>query len=90
MHICEKCKLNFVNSAGINSHSPNCNLSPDDVIDIKVDYIKNNLSIRDIKKKYNISAGIIYRIVGSENMRTISESISIVRKNNPRKTSNES
>jgi very-short-patch-repair endonuclease/Trp operon repressor len=77
MYICEKCKLGFKNKGGCVSHISSCNLNESDVLKIKNDYIIDELSIRDIKRKYNLSTSIIYRLVGVENIRSLSESIRI-------------
>jgi very-short-patch-repair endonuclease len=87
MYKCEKCKLDFVNNGGYTSHISKCHLTPQDVEQIKKDYIDVELSIRDIKKKYKISTSIVYQIIGKDNIRSLSDALVITNRNKPRITS---
>jgi very-short-patch-repair endonuclease len=63
MNKCIKCGLIMKNKNGQANHTRQCKLSSEIVENIKVDYIKNELSIRDLEKKYNISNTIIKKIL---------------------------
>lgn len=88
MYKCEKCKRDIGNKGAYISHMKKCKLSSEMIENIKDDY-KNELSIRDLEKKYNISSTIIKKVLKGY-LRSFSESGKIRSKVKPRKHSNES
>jgi very-short-patch-repair endonuclease len=81
MIICNKCKIEFVNSGSLSIHTKVCNLSEIDIIEIREKYT-NGYSIRDITNLYKISKTFTMKII-KDIKRDLRDSIILAHKKYP-------
>lgn len=78
---CNKCNRPFDNISAFIKHKDNCKLNKKLIYAIRYDYVYNELSTRDVSKKYNISTKIL-KYVLKDFMRDNTTAMEILRKNN--------
>lgn len=78
---CNKCKRPFDNISAFIKHKDNCKLNKKLIYAIRYDYVYNELSTRDVSKKYDVSIKIL-KYVLKDFMRNNTTAMQILRKNN--------
>jgi very-short-patch-repair endonuclease len=89
MYKCLICKKEITNKGAYLNHINVCNLYPDIIDNIIYDYLINQLSVRDLSKKYNVAFNTIRGILGNKT-RSLSDANKIAHKLKPRTHTSES